>query len=84
MNNYLVLFIGAVLLVVLVIVLIRNVTFRSRCPVCGNRHTDRVARPRWLKAILPMLPIKAFRCLDCFQKYIQIDLSSNRSPQQAT
>jgi hypothetical protein len=52
--------------------------------LCGNRHTDRVARPRWLKAILPMLPIKAFRCLDCFQKYIQIDLSSNRSPQQAT
>ncbi|QKZ13464.1 hypothetical protein [Spirosoma sp. KUDC1026] len=84
MHDYMLMLTSAAVLAILIIVLVRKVTFRNRCPVCGNRHPDRVARPRWVKAALPMLPIKSFRCLDCYQKYMQIDLSSSQEPQQAT
>ncbi|WP_461139398.1 hypothetical protein [Spirosoma pomorum] len=84
MNQYLIMLIGAVLLVAIVVFLVRKITFRKRCPVCGNRHTDRIARPRWLKAILPTVPIKSYRCLACHHNYLQIDLSATRPTRQTT
>ena len=51
----------------------RKVALKKRCPICRDIHTDRIPRTKFLKSVLGFLPIKAYNCKACGNRYYQID-----------
>jgi hypothetical protein len=79
--NYLAILAAVIALAVILILLFRKVTLKSQCPVCGDRHPDRITRAKWLKAIQPVLPVKAYRCLSCRHRFYQLGADHNHAHQ---
>lgn len=44
--------------------------FSKTCPICGDEHPDRVARPKLMK----LIPSKAYQCTSCRKRYYHISL----------
>ena len=60
--------VGGVVLLLILVYLYRTISFTKRCPVCGNPHPDRVARPKLLKIVRS----KAYHCTACGKRFYQI------------
>jgi hypothetical protein len=76
-TSFPIILIGAIVLTIVLLFLFRKVTLKAGCPVCGNRHPDRVHRANWLRAIEPILPLKAYHCLSCRHRFYQLSRDSS-------
>ncbi|WP_338868925.1 hypothetical protein WBJ53_18790 [Spirosoma sp. SC4-14] len=69
-------FIALGLLVALAFIyLYRTISFSDRCPRCKRLDEERIPRKGLAKILSYLVPLRAYRCRKCWNRYIVIDRS---------